>query len=106
VTTPQAVMIAALLAVAVIHVKSRIGGALATAGWCVAAAIFGAWALGQREDGVIFLGIQTPKWVYYAVIGSVFLYQCAVVGRALTRRVAPKNGSGSMPTTPPTPPPT
>ena len=83
-------MIAALLAVAVIHMKSRIGGALATAGWCVAAAIFGAWALSQREDGVVFLGIQTPKWIYFVVIGGVFLYHIGVVARALTRRVAPK----------------
>ena len=47
----QALMIAALFGVAVLHVKSRIGGALATAGWCVAAAIFGGWELAQREGG-------------------------------------------------------
>ena len=92
-------MIAALFAVAVIYVKSRIGGALATAGWCVAAAFFGAWALGQREDGVIFLGIQTPKWVYYAVIGSVFLYNLGVVARALSRRVTPKTPAPGPTTT-------
>ena len=92
-------MIAALFAVAVIYVKSRIGGALATAGWCVAAAIFGAWALGQREDGVIFLGIQTPKWVYYAVIGSVFLYHCSILVRAFTRRVVPKATKATTTTT-------
>ena len=83
-------MIALLLPVAIIHVKSRIGGALATAGWCVAAAIFGAWALSQREDGVVFLGVQTPKWVFYAVVGGVFLYNLAVVARALSRRVTAK----------------
>ncbi len=83
-------MIAALIAVAVIHVKSRIGGALATAGWCVGAAVFGAWALAQRDDGVVFLGIQTPKWVFYAVIGGVFMYNIAVVARALSRRVTSK----------------
>ncbi|MDP2345950.1 MAG: hypothetical protein Q8O67_33730 [Deltaproteobacteria bacterium] len=100
-TTPQALMIVALFVVAVIYVKSRIGGALATAGWCVAAAFFGAWALGQREDGVIFLGIQTPKWIYYAVIGSIFLYHCSILVRAFSRRVVPKPAAPETTTTTP-----
>lgn len=93
----QALMIAALFGVAVLHVKSRIGGALATAGWCVAAAIFGGWELAQREGGVIFLGITTPKWLFFVVISGVFLYNIGIVVRALARRARLKSARQSGP---------
>ena len=86
-TTPQALLIASLVLVAVIHTKSRLGGALATAGWCVAAVVFGAFALAQRDDGLVFLNVQTPKWVFYAVIFAIFCYNLFIVVRALSRRV-------------------
>lgn len=80
-------MMALLVVVAVIHTQSRIGGALATIGWCVAAFVFGWFELEKRANGVVFLEVQTPKWVYFVVVGSVMVWNFLVVGKALSRRV-------------------
>ncbi len=97
-STGQALLVAALVACAVVHTKSRIGGALATAGWCAAALVYGWFEIAARGKGVVFLEIQTPRWVYFAVVGGVLVWNVAVVVRAFSRRVA---GRG---TTPPPPP--
>jgi len=79
---------AALLVVAIVHTKSRIGGALATIGWCVAALVFGALEFSHRDAGVVFLRVQTPKWVFFATIAGIIVWNLFAVFRALSRRVA------------------
>lgn len=76
-------LLAGLVAVAVIHAASRIGGALATAAWCAAALVYGAFAFGARDGGLIFLGIPTPPWTYFVVVTGVGIAQVVVVVRAM-----------------------
>lgn len=97
-------MMALLVVVAVIHTQSRIGGALATVGWCVAAFVFGYLELAKRPDGVVFLEVQTPKWVFFVVVGGVAAWNCLIVGKALSRRVmGSKTPTPSTSTPPPAP---
>ena len=83
-------MMAALVVVAVIHTQSRIGGALATIGWCVAAAVFGAVEFQDRADGLVFVGVHTPKWLYFVAMAGVAAFNVGIVVKALSRRVTPK----------------
>jgi len=84
----QGLLIAALVVVALVHTRSRIGGSLLTASWCVAAAFFGWHEFAGRDGGLVFLTIQTPKWVFFSAVGGVFAYNVVVAVRGLTRRVA------------------
>jgi hypothetical protein len=84
----QGLLIAALVVVAVIHTRSRIGGALSTAGWCVAAAVYGWGEFAGRDGGLVFLGVQTPRWLFFSAMTGVFVYNVAIAARALTRKVA------------------
>ncbi len=76
-------LLAGLVAVAVIHAASRIGGALATAAWCAAALVYGAFAFAARDGGLVFLGIPTPTWTYFVVVTGVGIAQIVVVVRAM-----------------------
>ena len=84
----QGGLLAALVGIAAVHTYSRLGGALATAAWCVAAAVYGWQEFATRVDGLVFAGVQTPKWLYFASLGGVFLFHSIMAVRALTRRVA------------------
>ncbi len=84
----QGILMAALVLIAVIHTRSRIGGALSTAVWCIAAAVYGWQQFAGRGSGLVFLNIETPKWLYFSALGGVFVYNVAIAVRALTRRVA------------------
>lgn len=92
----QGCLIVALVLVAVTHTMSRIGGALATIGWCVAALLFGVVTFHESGTGLVFLGIQTPPWLYVVAMVSVAVYNSAILARGLRRR--PRDP------TPPTPP--
>ena len=70
----QGCLIVALVLVAVTHTMSRIGGALATIGWCVAALIFGVVTFRETGTGLVFMGIQTPGWLYVLAMISVAAY--------------------------------
>lgn len=82
----QGCLIVALVLVAVTHTMSRIGGALATIGWCVAALIFGVVTFRETGTGLVFMGIQTPGWLYVLAMISVAAYNVAIVARGLRRR--------------------
>jgi hypothetical protein len=91
VSPAQSALIAALLLVAVTHTMSRVGGALATIGWCVAALIYGVLEFGELGRGLVFLGIQTPPWLFVGAMVGVASYNGAIVFRAVRgrRRSAP-----------------
>ena len=74
-----------LVLVAVLHTTSRVGGALATVGWCVAASVFGYQAFGDGP-GLVFVGIQTPPWIFFIAMAGVGIYNLVIVVRALRRR--------------------
>lgn len=95
----QGALIAALVLVAVTHTMSRVGGALATMGWCAAALIFGVVTFQKTGVGLVLLGIQTPPWVYAAAMIAVAGYNGAVVFRAVRGR----KRSSSSPSPPSTP---
>jgi hypothetical protein len=84
----QGLLIATLVVIALIHTRSRIGGALSTAGWCVAATAYGWGQLASRDGGLVFLNVHTPKWVFFSAMAGVFVYNIAIAARALTRKVA------------------
>jgi hypothetical protein len=84
----QASLIAALVGIAVIHTYSRLGGALATAGWCVAAAVYGWHEFSTREGGLVFVGVATPQWLYFVSVAGVFVFHAVMAIRGLTRKVA------------------
>jgi len=86
VSLAQGALIAGLVLVAVTHTMSRVGGALATIGWCAAALVYGAVEFDVRGDGLVFLGVQTPKWVFFGAMIGVALYNLAIVVRALRRK--------------------
>jgi hypothetical protein len=100
VSTFQALLIAALLGIAVVHTRSRIGGALATMGWCIAAAVYGGQEFAHRDGGLVFLGVQTPKWLFFFAMAAVGLYNLVIAVRGLTRRVA--GSASSSPSAPST----
>ncbi len=82
----QGLLVAALVVVALTHTMSRVGGALATMVWCVAAVVFGVAEFDIRGHGLIFLGIQTPPWLFFAAMVGVFGYNGAIVWRAVRGR--------------------
>ena len=84
----QGVLIAALVVIALVHTRSRIGGALSTAAWCLGAAVYGWNEFAGRDGGLVFLNVQTPKWLFFSALAGVFVYNVAIAGRALTRKVA------------------
>jgi hypothetical protein len=86
VSPAQSALLAALVLVAVTHTMSRVGGALATIGWCVAALVYGVVEFVERGQGLVFLGIQTPPWVFIAAMIGVASYNGAIVYRAVRRR--------------------
>lgn len=97
-TLAQGLLIAALVAVAVIQSATRLGGALATIAWCVAAGVFGFFAFQERDDGLEFLGVQTPQWLYFVCLTAVALYNVWIIVRALRRvRVAAPPPPGEPP---------
>jgi hypothetical protein len=97
----QGLLIAALVGIAVIHTRSRIGGSLSTASWCVAAALYGWQQFAGRDGGLVFLGVQTPRWLYFSALAGVFAYNVAIAVRGLTRRVAAPASKATSP--PPSP---
>lgn len=82
----QSALIAALVLVAVTHTMSRVGGALATIGWCVAALVYGVLEFSERGHGLVFLGIQTPPWLFVGAMIGVAAYNGAIVYRAVRGR--------------------
>lgn len=82
----QGLLIVGLVFIAVLYTMSRVGGALATVAWCVAACIFGFQAFGADGPGLVFVGIQTPRWIFYTAMVGVGLYNLVTVVRALRRR--------------------
>jgi hypothetical protein len=82
----QGILMAALVVVAITHTISRIGGALATIGWSVAALLFGVWTFQQTGRGLMFAGVETPPWMYVATMLGVAVYNAALVVKALRRR--------------------
>jgi hypothetical protein len=84
----QGLLIASLVVLAVIHTRSRIGGALSTAGWCLAATAFGWQQFAGQAGGLVFLNVQTPKWLFFSAMTGVFVYNIVIAARALTRKVA------------------
>jgi hypothetical protein len=86
VSPAQGALIAALVLVAVTHTMSRVGGALATIGWCAAALVYGVIEFGHRKGGLVFLGIETPAWVFVGAMIGVTAYNGAIVFRALRGR--------------------
>ncbi len=94
----QGLLIAALVVIALVHTRSRIGGSLSTAAWCVAAAFYGWNEFAGREGGLVFLTIPTPKWLFFSAVGGVFAYNVVIAVRGLTRRVAaPASPASSKP---------
>lgn|GEM_PF-1121658 len=100
----QGCLIVALVLVAVTHTMSRIGGALATIGWCVAALIFGVVTFQETGTGLVFMGIQTPGWLYVLAMLSVAAYNLAIVARGLRRRRREPPPPTTTTPAPPTPP--
>ena len=84
----QGLLIVALVLIAIIHTRSRIGGALSTAGWCIGAAVYGWGEFAGRDGGLVFLNVQTPKWLFFSALAGVFVYNVVIAARALTRKVA------------------
>jgi len=84
----QGLLIAALVVIALIHTRSRIGGALSTAGWCAGAAVYGWNQFAGRDGGLVFLNVQTPKWLFFSAVTGVFVYNVVIASRALRRKVA------------------
>jgi len=98
----QGLLIVGLVLIAVIHTMSRVGGALATVAWCVAATIFGVQAFGDDGPGLVFVGIQTPRWIFYTAMAAVGLYNLAVLVRALRRKPFKTTPKTAAPKTTPT----
>ena len=96
----QASLVAALVGIAVIHTYSRLGGALATAAWCVAAAVYGWQEFSARDGGLVFVGVATPQWLYFVSLAGVFVFHAVVAVRGLTRRVAGPAAPEPPPKTP------
>jgi hypothetical protein len=105
----QASLIVALVVIAVVHTRTRIGGALLTAGWCLAATHYGWQQFQGRDTGLAFAGMSTPQWVFYGAMVGVFAYNVVVAVRGLTRKVASRmpmrSPSSPSPTSPPSTPP-
>lgn len=79
-------LLVGLLLVAAVHTRSRLAGAFASAVWCIGAGALGVVAFATR-DFMTFVGIKVPPWIYFAFMTGLFLFNVAVLMRALRRRV-------------------
>lgn len=77
----QGLLIAGLVLIAVLHTVNRVGGALATIAWCAAATVFGVQQFEGRpmSEGLVFIGITTPQWIFFTAMAAVALYNIAIV---------------------------
>lgn len=99
-TTPiQIGLLMGLLAVAVIHTRSRIAGAMAATLWVFAALV---WAVlrFQQQPTLRFLGIAVPPWIFYGSFAGLFVFNVAVIARAFRRRRAGLSASAPADTGP------
>ncbi len=98
-TVFQALLMVGLVLIAVLHTMSRVGGALATVVWCIAAAVFGAQQFAGVDSamGLNFAGIQTPQWIFFTAMASVGVYNLAVIARAW--RLRPRKRASTTTTT-------
>lgn len=93
-----AALLVSLGVVALVHTKSRIAGAIAAAAWCVGACAYGVVAF-RTHGPLLFIGIASPPWVYFAFLGGVFAFNAGVVAGALRRRRRERErGTGRAPT--------
>ena len=84
---PLAALLAGLVAVALVHTRSRLLGSIGAVTWCVGAGVFAALEF-QERDTLVFLGIATKPWVFYAFILSLFIFNCAVIVRMVRLQIA------------------
>lgn len=86
-TPLQLGLLLGLIAVAVVHTRSRLAGAVFAAVW-VAVAL--AWGIAQfrMRASVHFLGIDLPPWIFYGFFTGLLVFNVAVIVRALRRRPA------------------
>ncbi len=85
----QALLIAGLVLVAVVHTMSRVAGAAGGVLWSAAALAWGLWELHVRAAPLVFVGIEAPWWVFATVVFAIGLYQLSVVVRAFRPSSAP-----------------
>ncbi len=78
----QVALLASLLVVAAVHTKSRLSGAIAASAWCVGAVVFGALMF-PSHGPLVFLGVRTPPWLYFAFLGGLLVFNLAVVARGI-----------------------
>lgn len=81
----QGALLLGLVLVALLHAKSRMGGHLGASLWAGCAVVWGVFGFAEREQGLAFLGVQTPKWLYFVVLGALAVVNAALVLRALRR---------------------
>jgi len=93
------ILLVGLIGVALLHTRSRIAGAFGACAWCVGAAAFGAFYFAQGRDPLVFLGLQSPPWLYFAFMAGLFTFNAGVIARALRRRspTVPPAGTGPTP---------
>ncbi|HEY4219920.1 MAG TPA: hypothetical protein VGO62_01230 [Myxococcota bacterium] len=80
-----AVLLLSLIGVAALHTKSRLAGAIAAVPWCIAAIAFAALAFPARGN-LVFVGLETPQWLFYAFLGGLVVWNATVIARGFRRR--------------------
>ena len=91
-----AALLVGLVVVALVHTRSRLLGSFGAAAWCVGAAAYGAVQF-ETRDTLVFLGLATRPWVYFAFITSLFLFNVAVIVRMLRLQRRESAAAGKAP---------
>jgi hypothetical protein len=93
---PLAALLMGLVVVALVHTRSRLLGSIGAATWCVGAMAYGAVQF-QTRDVLVFLGLATRPWIYFAFITTLLLFNGAVIVRMLRMRAAGSAAGGKAP---------
>ena len=86
-STFQIVLLCSLMLVAALHVISRLMGAVAGALWAVAGFAYGMTLL-CTGGKLVFLGIDTTRWIFAAFMVALFVYHAGSAARILRLRIS------------------
>jgi hypothetical protein len=80
-------LLGSLVGVAIIHTRTRLGGAFAAIVWTSCALVFGVqhFEVGER---ISFLRVATPPWLYVVALLGLIGFNVAVIARIARKRRA------------------
>ena len=86
-------LLGSLLGVAVIHTRTRLGGAFAAVVWSACALVFGVQHF-ENGERISFLRVATPPWLFVVAMIGLIGFNVAVIARIARKR---RRAAGTTP---------